>query len=127
MVKNPLYCNPDDSLEQVNKFMCKHQVAHLPVVEKNKVIGMVALKDILNNSFASGFDLDALKRAHVRDVMLSDPVLVKENAEFKDLITLMLKKGAECVPVVDDEMHLLGLMGRKEVLEGTVTAIKDYE
>ena len=126
MIKDPLYCSPEDSLEKVNKFMCRHQVAHLPVVEKNNVIGVVALKDILNSSLESNFDLDVLKKMLVRDVM-TDPMVVKENTKFKDLVRRMLKKGAECVQVVDDESHLVGVMGRKEILEGTMIAIKDYE
>ena len=127
MVEDPLYCSPGDPLDKINKFMCRHQVGHLPVVEKDKVIGVVALKDILNGSINSDFDLNVLKGMTVKEVMISKPTVVKENVEFKDLVELMLKKEAECVPVVDNKMHLVGLVSRKEILEGTLMVIKDYE
>jgi len=42
----------DTSMEQCMALMQKHRIRHLPVVEKNQLIGMVAMRDVMAAALA---------------------------------------------------------------------------
>jgi CBS domain-containing protein len=47
MTRNPLICNPEDTLDDCAELMQKHQVRRLPVTDKQgRCIGMIAQADI---------------------------------------------------------------------------------
>lgn len=48
IMKKPVYtASPDDSIEKAAGLMIKHGINRLPVVEKGKLIGIVAREDII--------------------------------------------------------------------------------
>lgn len=49
---------PDMSAEQVTNIMSQHQIRRLPVVENNRLVGMVALGDMASNTM---FRMEASK------------------------------------------------------------------
>ncbi len=42
-------CNPDSDIKEVEKTMSENQVRRLPVIENNKVVGMLTLGDLAKN------------------------------------------------------------------------------
>ncbi|MCZ7393308.1 MAG: CBS domain-containing protein [Candidatus Methanoperedens sp.] len=45
--------SPDDSLEEASSIMVKHKVNRLPVIEKSKLVGIVARSDIIRGLSAT--------------------------------------------------------------------------
>ena len=118
MIRSPSYCRLTDTATQASKFMSKHRLKYLPVVnEEKKVVGVVALRDLNIYSIAFVQGLDGLKSTYVKDVMAPGPWTVKEYVKFKDIFNLMLTKNIGYVPVVDDDGKLKGAVSRDGVLE----------
>jgi len=47
MVKDLIVAVPDEDLHEVSAVMVEKNIRHLPVVENNKVIGMLSIRDII--------------------------------------------------------------------------------
>ena len=47
MIKNLIVAVPDEELDEVSATMVEKNIRHLPVVENNKVIGMLSIRDII--------------------------------------------------------------------------------
>jgi CBS domain-containing protein len=48
MTKNVITCAPDDNVVKVASTMHQRNVRHLPVVEGNRALGMISIRDVLN-------------------------------------------------------------------------------
>lgn len=42
-------CTPDEELKQAEDLMCQNQVKRLPVIENNKIVGIITLGDLSAN------------------------------------------------------------------------------
>ena len=52
-----------------------------------------------------------------KDVMSTEPMTVRENAKIKDLIRLLVEHRITGLPVVSEDMRLLGIVTEKDVLK----------
>ncbi len=48
MTKAVVTCAPEDTISHVSKVMTKRRIRHLPVVEQDKLIGIVSIGDIVH-------------------------------------------------------------------------------
>ena len=63
MTKNVLIVNPSQSTEECMSLMTTKRLRHLPVVENNKLIGMVSIGDVVNRIIEDQkFSLNQLER-----------------------------------------------------------------
>ena len=53
MTENVLTVTPEDSIERCMAFMSEKHIRHLPVVEADKVLGMVSIGDVVNGIIES--------------------------------------------------------------------------
>lgn len=49
MTEKPVTCSPTDSIERLMTLMTRHRVRHLPVVEDNKLVGLVSIGDVVKS------------------------------------------------------------------------------
>jgi CBS domain-containing protein len=49
MTPNPLTVRPDNTLEDCMGIMMQKHIRHLPVMDDNKVVGVVSIGDIVKN------------------------------------------------------------------------------
>lgn len=82
--------------------------SRFPVVNKNmRVVGIVTAKDILGKA-----DNQLLDR-----VMTRDPIVVKTNMSVASVSHRMIWDGLEMMPVVKDDLTLLGMVSRQDVMK----------
>lgn len=53
---------------------------------------------------------------NVRELMRTDVITASPAEEFKDLVERMLLHGVSCLPVVDDDGHILGILSETDLL-----------
>ncbi len=47
MSSNPLVAILDDEIDYIMKIMTKNQIRHMPVVDKEKIVGMISIRDVI--------------------------------------------------------------------------------
>ncbi|MCU0821918.1 MAG: CBS domain-containing protein [Spirochaetes bacterium] len=55
--------------------------------------------------------------AQAKDIMIRDLVTIKESTKIIEAITIMLANKISVLPVVDDNIKLLGILAEKDLLE----------
>ncbi|MFJ6015884.1 CBS domain-containing protein [Streptomyces sp. NPDC092952] len=97
---------PETSFREVAKLLAEHDVTGLPVMdEDDRVVGVVSESDLLS------------RRALTAGELMSAPaVTVHAEEPVADAARLMVRRGVERLPVVDEEERLVGIVTRRDLL-----------
>ncbi|MFQ5597532.1 MAG: HPP family protein [Nitrospiria bacterium] len=87
----------------------------VPIVDEGKkLVGIVSEFDLLE-AIMGGNELD---KVTAEEIMTKEPVSIVEYATSGDLIGLLQEKRLLRVPVVDKKGKLVGIVSRKDILQG---------
>lgn len=135
MSKHPVTLMPGHSVRHAAQIMLEHGVSGVPVVDADKIVGILTEGDLLrrvelstegNRRFplgAAGTARDFI-RTHswrVADVMSSPVVTVDEDMSLADAAILLSTRGIKRVPVLR-EGGLVGILSRADLLKIIVQA-----
>ena len=48
MTKNIIFCNKNTSSKELMEIMSKNKIRHIPIIEKNKLLGIVSIGDVVS-------------------------------------------------------------------------------
>ncbi|MFG2895605.1 CBS domain-containing protein [Streptomyces zaomyceticus] len=97
---------PATSFKEVAKLLAEHDISGVPVVDADdRVVGVVSASDLLAR--------DALA---ARDLMTRPAITVHAEETARDAARLMVRRGVERLPVVDEEERLVGIVTRRDLL-----------
>ncbi len=129
MTRSPITASPDDSVRKLVDFFEKFGFHHLPVVENGHLLGIVSDRDVLrhvspfvgmiNERHQDSSTLD--RRAH--QVMSRRPITVEAGAAIGEAAALMLEHHISCLPVIDGEGRLLGIVTTRDLLRAAFPRI----
>ena len=111
----------DDHLDLVNDIMSLGRIRHMPVLDGNKVVGIVSQRDLLRAGISSvlrfrpSSEREWLAKISVREVMVKPVVTIAPDEPLSKAIVLMVRAKIGCLPVVDAN-KLLGLLSETELL-----------
>ena len=108
---------PQVTLERAWRLMQRHHVRHLPVLWGDKVVGVLSDRDLLVNAEPGLGGAIAFPHLTASDAMTRKPVTALETASISSLAHLMLEAQFDCVPIVDREDTLVGLVTSADLLE----------
>ncbi len=111
MVKPPTLSH-DESIVDAVKKMLDAGFRSLPVVHKNKIVGIVSRSDIMRIVPKMG----DIANIEVEDVMTSEPEVVEEDSPVEYAVDIMRKFGELSVPVVDKHRKLAGIVHMKDIV-----------
>jgi CBS domain-containing protein len=119
MSKNPLTCSPDDEVDDVWRLMQNKALAGLPVVAKDKLVGIVTQKDFLESG-ALMPTFESHKGRHkastkISAVMKTNVIVVKPFVRAIRVAKVMVSKDIGRVPVVDEDGKLIGIVDREDI------------
>lgn len=123
----------EDNLTGVEDGMTHFKFRHLPVVDGNRLVGLVTHRDLLRIA-ASALEPGNLQktkslneRVFIRDVMQRDVVTVREDTPLLDAGRLMWNNKMSCLPVVSDSGDLLGIITEGDFLKLALTLLDTKE
>jgi len=106
--QNLPYLHLNDKVYQALQLMNDNQVAHLPIVDGEKYVGIISEDDLLlvDNNHA---ELNTLQQSFGN-------VAVKNNEHFLKAIQLAGENGLSVVPIVDEDNDLEGAVAYSDLL-----------
>ncbi len=109
----------DDSYEEIMDFVRAHKHTRFPLCaeDKDQILGMIHIRDLLENK--DTLHKDILKRI-VRKILF-----VPENKSISDVLHEMMKKHIHLAIVVDEYGGTAGLLTMEDILEELVGEIQD--
>jgi acetoin utilization protein AcuB len=107
------------TLEQAAELMLSMGVRHLPVVDRERLIGMLSDRDV-HRAAGSGRSGDAL----VDEIMARDVSSLPSSERLSRAAETMIRHRFSAIPVVDDD-RLEGLVTITDVLDHCLTALRD--
>jgi len=115
MTREPVCCEPGDSVTQVAGVMKREDIGSIPVVESREdrqLVGIVTDRDLVVKVLAGGTSIDA---ATVRDAMTSNPASCREADDVSKAVELMSQRQVRRMPIVDGSGRLTGIISQADV------------
>ena len=107
-----IYLSIEDTIKEYRELNEKSQHSRFPVVNKNmRVVGIVTAKDAIGKA-------DSVK---IERVMTKNPTSVKTHMSVASVAHLMIWDELEVMPVVQDDLTLIGIISRQDVMKAMQT------
>ncbi|MEE8401973.1 MAG: CBS domain-containing protein [Candidatus Hydrothermarchaeaceae archaeon] len=140
MTRDVVIADGDTPLQKVAEVMARRRISGVPVVEGDKVVGIISEKDFLNHigpkgqktfmgvvaeCLKGGKCLAATIRVQrARDIMSTPVVTVGEDASLHDISSIFEEKGINRVPVISREGRLLGIVARADMVRSSLIKLE---
>jgi CBS domain-containing protein len=111
----------DEELSLASDIMNLARIRHLPIVEGERLVGIISQRDLFRASLASvmGYDYaetrDHLKSVAIKDAMVKEVITVGPDTGIQEAGRIMLEKKIGCLPVVEGD-RLAGLVTETDIL-----------
>src|SRR5213593_657685 len=112
MTSNPCTIDADRSVAYAAKMMREEDVGVAPIVEGEKLIGMLTDRDIAVRIAAEGRDPDQVK---VRDVATRRLVTIHPQQDLDEALRIMAKHQVRRLPVVEEDGRLVGVVAQADI------------
>ncbi|MFN8275799.1 MAG: CBS domain-containing protein [Flavobacteriaceae bacterium] len=123
MSKNLIKLNLTDDLTKAEELFKKHHIRHIPVVNGNKILGMISYTDLLRISYADAIDEDetnvgvtVYNMFSLEQVMARDLVTVSPETSIKEVAEILAKREFHALPVVEGEL-LVGIVSTTDLIK----------
>lgn len=122
MTRKVIYISPDTTIAHAADMMREQTLHRLPVIENDKLVGLVTEGTIAEASPSKATSLSIyemnylLNKTKVKDVMIHDVITVSRYASLEDATYLMLKNKVGILPVVDNE-QVYGVITDRDIFK----------
>ena len=115
MTDRPRCVTPETPVVEAAELMAREDVGSLPILEGNKLVGVVTDRDIVVRAVAKQKNPEGMP---VREIASNDPVTVRPEEDLSEAVKLMASYQVRRLPVVDDDNNLVGLIAQADVATG---------
>lgn len=112
----------DALLKAADEKMRAFRIRHLPVVDKDgKLTGLFTQRDLYRIlpsrvKESDPVDTEILKKYTLRDVMRQNPEALRPKDLIAKAVTIMWENKYGCVPIVDDNRRVVGIITAIDIL-----------
>ena len=131
MAKNVVAISLDEKMDLVDEIMTSGDIRHLPVTQGGLIVGLVSQRDLLRAKLSTVIDFseedrkEVLESTDVEKVMTRDVKIADPNEPIVHAAKRMLEMKIGCLPVVNDDKELLGLITETDVMAYFVKVAED--
>lgn len=112
MTEKIIAIQSSDTVKDALKLMKKNQIHHLPVVEGNKVVGLVTSTDLF------GMEEDQVMEKELLVNIMGQTVLcVSKDTPFEDILNVFVHERIHCLPVLNSKQDICGIITQTDVFK----------
>ncbi|MDO4782928.1 MAG: CBS domain-containing protein [Capnocytophaga felis] len=121
MSRKLITLSPTQSLYDAERLFKKHKIRHIPVVENDRIVGIVSYSDLLRISFADMTDNEDEVTSVVYDmytipqIMAKTPLTVNSDATIKEVAEILSKQSFHSIPVLEND-KLVGIVTTTDLI-----------
>jgi CBS domain-containing protein len=112
MTSNPCTIDADKSVAYAAKMMREEDVGLAPIVEDDRLVGMLTDRDITIRVVADGRDPEQVR---VKEVASSQLVTVNPQQDLDEALRIMAKHQVRRLPVVEEGGRLVGVVAQADI------------
>jgi IMP dehydrogenase len=101
---------PETIVSEVERIMNEHGIGGVPVLENDRVIGIVSRRDVRGIARRRGGE-------SVSRIMTREPITASEDISMEEALEVMYTNKVERLPVVDKAGRLAGIITIQDILE----------
>jgi CBS domain-containing membrane protein len=129
MSTNLITVSPAATLAQARTLMHDNRIHHIPVVDGDRLVGLITLTNVL--AATDSFLRDDNSRIHandigIRDAMVTDVATVDLNASLRHAALFLEKHKIGCLPVLDDD-KLVGIITDTDFVAVAINLLEQLE
>jgi acetoin utilization protein AcuB len=123
MNPNVITVDADDSMLDAIKLLKEHNIRHLPVLEKGKLVGVITDRDLKRASPSDATTLEAhellylIANIKVREIMTRNPITVPYNFTIEEAAEILLQAKISGMPVVDKQGDVIGTITQTDLFK----------
>lgn len=106
---------PNTHLDIIRKEMKTKSIRHIPIVNENKLLGMISDRDLLKLDLSGVFSF--LKAEEVMTTVL---VVVEEETPIALIARVLVQENISALPVINKKHELTGMISRTDILKAVV-------
>ena len=108
-------------LETLSGMMKEFGIRHIPIVDKNQIVGLVSDRDI---KVALGLNREIKKMIRAEDIMSMDPISVDSTATLDEVAYVMSENKIGSVLVNDEAGELVGIFTSTDALNALIEIVR---
>jgi len=123
MSKNVIAVDVNDSMQEAIKLLKENKIKMLPVMKKDKLVGIVTDRDLKRASASDATTLDVhellflVSKIKIKDIMTKDPIMIPEDYTVEETAEVLLKNRISGAPVIDNEGKVVGAITQTDLFK----------
>ncbi len=121
MTRDVITITPDTSLHEAHRLMTEKRIRRLPVLDHDKLVGIVTLGDVRSAEPSAASTLSVwemnnlLAKLKVAEIMTREPTTISQEATISTVAEIMLEKKFSGLPGVDEAGKLVGIITESDI------------
>ena len=131
MSTNLIKLNATDTLAKAEQLFRENKIRHIPVMDGNKIIGMLSYTDLLRISFAETLDeedqmidVTVYEVFSIEQVMAKNLVCIRPDTLIKEAAEILATREFHALPVVESGL-LIGIVTTTDLIKYLLSCIEE--
>jgi len=123
MSKKIITVDVNDSMQDAMKLLKEHEIRMLPVMKKDKLVGVITDRDLKRASASDATTLEIhellflLTKIKAKDLMTKDPITVPPDFTVEETAQVLLNNKISGAPVVDSSGDVVGTITQTDLFQ----------
>lgn len=123
MSKNVITVDANDTMQDALTLLREHRIRMLPVMKKNRLVGIVTDRDIKKASASDATLLDVhellylLTKIKVKDIMTKNPITLPPDYTVEETARVLLENKISGAPVLDQSGKVIGTITQTDLFK----------
>jgi acetoin utilization protein AcuB len=123
MSKNVITIDANDTMQNALTLLREHSIRMLPVMKKNRLVGIVTDRDLKKASASDATLLDVhellylLTKIRVKDIMTKDPITLPPDYTVEETARVLLENKISGAPVLDQSGKVIGTITQTDLFK----------